>query len=712
MRAVRNRDLRAISNNAATDSPLITSGLGPLQAQGTPHQQTMSVAINTPSRSPTPSTALRHSTLEDPLIEPYSSEVTQNNVNLKSDVVEYEELLETTHEVQLQGAESNREMLRSRTASSIASIERFDEKFHFPTSSHFNRDKLVDVLALQLDNASLLKQLQTLDRTGRLGGAVAGRAASPSNLEIDLAASVVSSTSAYAAQTAFPSSASALLPRIEDVLSLLHQKLTQEQLGGAKEELTRACTTVFGPSCDTFGPALVQLSITANTDVLRFIRSTIETSEPLLQKKLAAVEACEHDYEQAKQSPEDVLALEEAMKARVNALHEALLVSRERLNQVMMSSGDDGNLRSTYENASKLVRKKIEDERQIKHDFSEKVLHDIDRVGKEIQSRKTKDADDTSSFHKSRDESIQKVQMYASQQDALWVKVEELIAEMGRIGKDRAEEVRRHLQKTEEEYQRRRFHAEFVAIAQRQVDQLNMLLQFSQLSSRILDAFEGYQEHMSTQVEAKSFDDGLGEMRRTEQSVFLELYKPFATAVNELWGHTDSRCIISSNAAMLGEIFAKLPFSADKGRFQHHKKFHEEMTRSAQELAQSLESKASHWKSVYDSLLQARTAAAQNAPPSDVESKAEDLWTAAIRTTKHAIREAWADDDAEIHKEEATKQELEEGIKQRVDQLRKKRQDKSPSPRRDRRSIGKRPSPSRHGRPMSASINTPQTKTL
>lgn len=544
----------------------------------------------------------------------YSADVVEKNVTLQSEVVEIEQLLETTGEVQLEGIRTQRSILSQRNHASLECLRLFDAEYRCPTSSHFNKDKLIELLELEVPVSSLVKNLKTARRIGKLkvelasarpASPVAADAPEPPIAEeptvsmtpraqaFDSASAVSSARSMGSGVSCLPAEVGISISRVEEVLAVLHQKLrSNEQQQQLREELMMITQAYFGGHPGgPLGNSIIQLNAMAFTDVMQFIKTKVNSMAAAFEEKQHAAVSAQADYDAvASQSPVDVVAYEKALRGAIDAYEAAMKVNADRLNQLMMNSDSEGNFKSTYEATTDLVRNTVVEQRVLRTELLKDISHDSAKLGQDGERRFMESEAARAAYDEWRAKSLSEIESCSQQQDALWEQVEQLVARIGDIGKTRMQLVKAHQAQTEAEYQRRRHYDEYAATHKAHVAHLSTLKDLSAYTLKMLDHIELFYEHMTTAVEAKNFEEGLAEMKQADQSSFVQLYAQFVDRAAELLSRRNARRLLAARTSRVSEsILNSEPHAPDR---DHHKVVYSENNALCESIGQECEALA------------------------------------------------------------------------------------------------------------------------
>jgi hypothetical protein len=561
----------------------------------------------------------------------YSGERFEKNVKLQSDVVEYEQLLETTAEVQLEGTRTQRDVLASRNRCGMECLRRFDEEYRCPTSSNFNKEAIIDLLKLSVSTRDLIKNLKTAKRIGRLKvdlGSLVDFSPRKSSLEdggvvddptiamtprtsIDAHSQSAISTARSVASglSQLPQEVSQSFRKLEELLALLHRKLPNSEFQEmVRKELTEITAAYFGQQGTAFGNAMVQLNAMAFTDVMQFIKAKVEGTNELLSLRVEAVEATRGAVEALKKAQntddgEYIEQLEKAIQAHSKALGDVLKVSGDRLNQLMMNSESDGNFRSAFESCCETMRKVVTERRAEHTELSKAIEHDQREMRKEWNRRAQENEKAHQRYVSLRASAFEAIEEYAQQQDQLWRQVEELVSKIGDIGRERAAVVKRTQENIELEWQRRRTFEEYVAVHEAHTNHLSTLHELSSFTMKVLDQADLFYDHMTTAVEAKNFEEGLHDLKVMDQLNFVKFYEEFIVTNVDYLGRKNARRLTAGRTVRLSEsILAQDPHDADA---DHHRQVIRENTDLIDSLAKECDSIASateKWEPLFESV--------------------------------------------------------------------------------------------------------------
>lgn len=622
----------------------------------------------------------------------YSAEVVDKNVVLQSDVLEIEQLLETTSEVQLEGVRTQKDILMSRNQSSVEALERYDSEFKFPTSSLFNKEKLIESLDLDVQVGSLLRNLKIARRIGKLRIELGVKPSSPTAAEattddplismtprtnFDNASSAVSSARSMGSGiSVLPAEVGVSVARMEELLSLLHQKLPSAEVQQKiKEEMVSITHAYFGGSQGSaLGGALIQLNAMAFTDVMQFIKNKVNSMAEVMKSKQDAVESSKHAFLEASgANPVDVVAYESSLVAYIDALEDAMKVNADRLNQLMMNTDSEGNFRSTYEETSELIKSMIVETRENRTDLLKEIKTDLEKLQVEGSRRYTAAVAAQEVYDTARAQSIVQIEEYSRQQEALWQQVEVLVAQMGDIGRKRAALVKEHQVVTERECQRKRYYDEFALAHKNHIGHLSTLKELSTYTLKVLDHIELFWEHMTTAVEAKNFEEGLHDMKQDDQERFVHLYCDFLKNCSNLLGRRAARQLVVSRSVRVSEALLADPQEPEREKQRAAYLEASSLLTKLQADCDGLAVRAERWQPLYDNVIDQI-----DTIPAVVSSDPHVVWNERVAQAHEAIRQAAQVDDDDIASIQGTIDGLQRAAADREVQFKEMRQTSPP----------------------------------
>ena len=500
----------------------------------------------------------------------FSSDVQSKNVELRSEVVEYEQFLETTNEVQLEGVRTQRETLATRSAASIVALENFDSGFRYPVPSFFNKERLVERLDMEVSTSALIKNLQSARKIGKLkvenksyDDTAADGAGEDVNISISPreraecdASSGVSTARSGVSNIALPAEVATSAARAEELLTVLHRNMkSQDAQSSLREELSKICAAYFGNTGLQLSSSLVQLNALAFTDVMQYIKAKVNGTNSAFTDKLAAVARAKEQCVEISHDC-DVTQYDSARGVYLAAVNEALKLNSDRLNQLMLNKESSGNFRSTYDTCSTALANIVKEQRDSRTFLVAEIQRDRVKLAEEGERQMSRDESFRQMYDWWNDQSHERIAHCSSRQDALWVEVEKLVASIGEIGRERGCLVKKHLELVEEEYQRRRVYDEFVAVHRTHTSNLEAIEELSRVALKLLDSMDSYYDHLTTAVEAKNFEEGLTEMKTSDQKTYVDLFVPMVRTVTDLLARRDGSLIIHKKALRLQEEFA------------------------------------------------------------------------------------------------------------------------------------------------------------
>jgi hypothetical protein len=495
----------------------------------------------------------------------FNSDVQTKNIELLSEVVEYEQFLETTNEVQLEGVRTQRETLATRSAGSAEALRRYDNFFRYPTSSFFNKEKLVERLDMEVSTSALIKNLQSARKIGKLKMETISYDAQPEdgadtlNLSISPrdrgdcdASSGVSTARSGVSNIALPPEVATSASRIEELLTVLHRNMkSSDTQASLREELSKMCSAYFGNAGHQLSSSLVQLNALAFTDVMQYIKMKVNGTNGAFAEKLDAVAAAK---EMCKSLDEvDVTSYDTARGRYLSAIDDALKLNSERLNQLMLNKESSGNFRSTYDTCNTALEAILKEQRDARTFLVSEIQRDRVKLAEEGERQSFRDESLRTMYEWWNQESHQRIGVCTAQQDVLWAEVEVLLRKIGDIGRERGRLVKRHLELVEEEYQRRRYHDELMHVHQTHTANMEAIEELSRVALKLLDSMDGYHEHLTTAVDAKNFEEGLTDMKLSDQRAFMNLFIPLVTTITDLLARRNGSLIIQKKSLRLQE---------------------------------------------------------------------------------------------------------------------------------------------------------------
>ncbi len=517
-------------------------------------------------------TAIPGAAIEEPP-QGFSSETEQQNVKLKTNVIELEDLLETTSQVQLENVYSNKDLLQSRNDSSLDSLRHFEEFYRCPTSSYYSKEKLVQSMSLQITMELLMSQLSIIRKMAKVvtqtpSSTPLGRQLeSPLGLRAEEGATAADALSNHSGHsrtsqvTSLPKEVLEAYPRVQELLASLDSEASLSDVKALEEELSRWLRTLFPMGGESLCHSMVHVRNVAHTDVNRFVKEKLAASQPLLQAALQTVDELRIQFDEisaalASRGDEAVEEYERILLSYIGALEKALQISKSRVVQVSMSSdksNDEENFRSAYERCNELVQSSFLKFRASIDDLTTKLASDKTALTQERTTRENTHTKCVQDFIDSCAAGDEKMAEFSRQQHQLWDEVAAKIQEIGSITAKRHQEVKRRLQAAETEHRRRRYHEEWIAVAEKHEAHLKMVEALSNESRKVLDSMEEFYEHVQVKVETKNFEEGLEPMRGPEYSNFLSLYKPYAIAVTTLLDKKDANIVVAESTIRLAQ---------------------------------------------------------------------------------------------------------------------------------------------------------------
>jgi hypothetical protein len=545
MAAVRLRDLTAFSTPVdpialANSKPTPTGGIVPVHDTGD--------ALEAIKERPQPH---------------FDADTQRHNVDLKSVVLELEDLIDTTGEVQVEGIRSSEALLAARVKNSRDALERFDREYRHPTSSKFSREKYIEQLDLRVSTAALQRAMKILQRVERLqatGEAIVDDEPRAESSRTPSRAASMAATLVPNVQ--FGPSTAAAAQRGETLCAELARELSPEESQARGADLGKVLDSFFPPHGGAMGRHLFTINAIAHMDVMRSVRAALDASEAEALQAIAAAEEAEARFREALASATDDAGVQRAsdlLLECVRAQEAALRVAKLRIGQLLMNrSEDDGNVRATFERARDDTLAWLEEQRAAKQMLLHDARHDLAATDETYLTRIAEDQRASEAHRAETDSSFAAMDDLGHKQAALWREVEEKVAAIGQLSKQRFDIVRSHLKRSEVEWHRKRFHDEYVAVHVRHTQNLQSTEALSVLSTQLIDTLADALEKLSTQVEAKDMHEGLDDSKRHELQRFTEIYPRYAVMANRLLARVDGRALMSARAARLAAANAKL----------------------------------------------------------------------------------------------------------------------------------------------------------
>eukprot|EP00759_Apiculatamorpha_spiralis_P023619 PhF_6_TR27204/c0_g1_i2/m.39999 len=478
----------------------------------------------------------------------FSSAVDRVNLSLKGNVMEIEQLLETTYELQIESSRSGQELLQNRIDLELEAVRDFDSKYRWAMPSSHTKDTLIDTNHLKTTKELLRSQLRRLKRFVPLDGG--GDTSNPNLLESQTVASPkVGSPNMRGSQRAenpdfdLASEAgsvdvtvsSALLKSPEKaqqhLSELLAEKLGQVRLETIGQGLRGISLPLLGNDAD-YGSMMIQLHTMMHTDVLEFIKDKLTKLEGPYDTLLTQYQktSAQRDTAMAK---EDFVTTNTLCDQLLDIAEKATLLAWEKVNTCMMNSANEGNFRSSYEKLRDELRSKLAGRRT----FSNTTLSNSESDLVSLQGLQVKiDSEHANACAKYAENcklSLAKLDGNSQKQKELWDKVTAIMEEMQKLGNQRMEMVTAHLQATEEEYKRIRYYDEHCDVIRRHQDHLNSLSSAMKSALQLLNSMDDYVEMACTTIEGRNVDESLSEIRCRELLKYQEAYKLFVLSAAE-----------------------------------------------------------------------------------------------------------------------------------------------------------------------------------
>lgn len=639
----QHRDLAVISTKDATNP-------GEHVARGGHHP-----SIDEGAATPAPS-----DTQANPLAHRYSAETDTNNVRLKTDVLELEDLIETTAEVQVEGVRSSESLLGSRIASSRARIVDFDQDYRWATTSGFSRDKYIELLQMHVTSQTLDKYLRIVQRVRRLDFTphqqqhAADEPATPApntprdcdaeSVAMSRATTTVSISGAADAVTR----ACARVQEIAAEFSRPHREPIERTY--LTTQLANALNALFPPHGDGTARSFFAINDIANTDVLKYLKESLESTSARMHELEQAAEEAQRACAEEAVDDHTAAALRSKMQACIHAYEEALTLSRDRLNSVMMGREDDGNLRSAADRAREQCEGWLSEQRASRTELIQHIASDNSAMEKEHAKRVAESEAAHKAYVAARDASLQKMDALGVEQEKLWRVVEDYVGRIGNLSAERTKLVHTHLDATQVEYKRQRYHAEFVFVHERHTQHLELLKKLSADSVAALDSLETQLEQLTTQVEETlNVDAGIEDMRLAELQRFVRLYPPYDAATNRLKARDDARLVLLQRAALVAEGNASITQGAlDPKRVEYVKRAETEraaadtLEAQVRQLGRAMET----WDTRFEAV--AEQCNAHRVTYSDPRDNGEAEWRAVVDKTRRAAQEAQRGDANDV----------------------------------------------------------------
>ncbi|KAJ9445720.1 69 kDa paraflagellar rod protein [Diplonema papillatum] len=443
----------------------------------------------------------------------YSTEQGHQNLLLKAAVAENAESLLTLLTSQEEKAQATRKSLASRNTERGARLNEFDKGYRWPLASGFAPKTLISHinLSLSLTNLSELGEI-THPSTAPLStlqqSVVRQRLSTPEKDSLCQAASPV-----YTAYLPLPNWSDPDGPYYD----------TSKAQGWPKTVVER----------HPLAHVLVKIHDLANTDVFMFIKNELRQSQEKLDLLLQKYE----EAEAAKKSAlvlDDVKTAEDSHQKSISALEACIQVTRGRLSQVTMGDSDGGTFKGKYEShrrESEAVMKGLQEE---KGHLKEKLLQDLDALAAHGEAKAKENSAAVQEHTDAIAKSNEKLDELTKRQDALYEEIERLTIAARVLGDERAAEVTRHVERTEEEERRKREYTEFSEVFSEHTRRLDDILKHTEEALAVMDGVQQSLTEGCRLVEGKEIDSELTDLHKAELLRYLDYFKKYVVKTNEL----------------------------------------------------------------------------------------------------------------------------------------------------------------------------------
>jgi hypothetical protein len=206
---------------------------------------------------------------------------------------------------------------------------------------------------------------------------------------------------------------------------------------------------------------------------------------------------------------------------------------------------------------------------------------------------------------------------------------------------------------SEEEWRRRRFHDEFVAVHTAHEGHLQTHEALNKLSVSLLDQIGDQLEKLSAAVDTKDMSEGMDDMRSSELQRFAHAYPTYAVTANRLLARLETRSRMAGRAARLAKANIDLTAKAldpQRRKYQSQAAAEQEHAEELEKEARRLATSVELWDEYAEGLEEACRAAGVEI---DVSHEAD------VKEWQDIVAAARAD-EAKVQREEAEEVEREE----------------------------------------------------
>ena len=426
----------------------------------------------------------------------YSTEQSSQNLLLKANVAENEELVTTMYELQMEQAANAREQLRRRVRLRDERLLEFDNGYRWPDPSGLTAAHLVGRMSLRV----------TMDDF-----ALFGEVTHPSLLPVDTLL-----RSALQERVLPARRQSAEVPVNHVLLAYLHTLAPS----------TPGC-------CHPLWELLLRHSDIVHTDVLQYIKGELAHSGEKMRVLFEEYEGLERVGQQAALR-DDMSEADQAHRGCVGTLEKIIGLVRARLSQISLGSSDTSSFSGKYLHNTTETRRAVADLREAKETLRDSLLTDLETLTARGEEAAKENTAALRVYENAQQDSCKTLAEAARRQDDLWAQIHELIEEVKQVGAKKTEQVAAHLQRTEDEERRKRHYVEFSEVYAEHCRRVQEMSRNTATALELLDSLDAYVNEGCGVVDKKDVSDELNGIKETELTRYLEVFRTYSLKVGDL----------------------------------------------------------------------------------------------------------------------------------------------------------------------------------
>jgi len=502
---------------------------------------------------------------EDPANR-FNSAVERENISLKGAVIENEQVLETTYEVQIEGSRSAQELLQLRINTGQKTLKDFDEKYRWAMPSSHTKQTLIEQNSLQFSQEALRLLLRQIKKFNKGSDEMTEEVSSPTPMKgaNDCLKSPIpgetdscgTSEGGISSMEATIGTANYQLPAgltaapakaITQMSELFQTKLGKERLQCINANLRSTCLALMGNDAD-YATMLTQLHTMLHTDVLQYIRERLASLEVPYTAALDAYGRIRSERDAAKEA-QDLTLTDIKCNELLDAAEKCCQLAWDFVNNCTMNSSNEGNFRSSYEKLRDDLRRRLHRRREVTVEAHNQIRHDMPILAAKKVSIDEDNVRAMAAYKEQQGKSVEALEGIAREQSLLWDQATTIMEKMQELGKTRVQIVNAHIEMTEKEYKRIRHYDELCEVLKRHTEHLTSAEDVCNAAKELLNGIDDYTERAFLTVEQARGDESardLAEIRAKSLRRFHDMYVKFVTSAAE-------RCATFTNRQSLSQ---------------------------------------------------------------------------------------------------------------------------------------------------------------